>query len=103
MPVALKKLPPAVADIVSVAEWYDDQQDGLGDEFVQEVDAVILSLWENSLIHSVRFSDVRCARLKRFKPYGVYFYLWRDEIIVFAVFHASRHPRWLHERRRELR
>ena len=92
MPAAPRRLPPAVADIIAAAEWYDDQQPGLGDEFVTEVDVVIRSLAKAPLIHAVRFADVRCARLKRFKPYGVFYYLWQGEVIVFSVFHASRHP-----------
>jgi plasmid stabilization system protein ParE len=102
MPAAPRRLPPAIADIVAAAEWYDDQQSGLGDDFVEEVNAAICSLSQIPLAHSVRFADVRCVRLKRFKPYGIYYYLWRDEVIVFALFHASRHPRWLQSRRHRL-
>jgi len=102
MPAAPRRLPPAVADLVAAAEWYDDQQPGLGDEFVEEVNAAICSLPRNALAHSVRFADVRCIRLKRFKPYGIYYFLWREEVIVFAVFHASQHPRWLRSRRRKV-
>ncbi len=102
MTAAPRRLPPAVADIVAAAEWYDDQQPGLGDDFVEEVNAVISALPRNPLAHSIRFSDVRCVRLKRFKPYGIYYYLWHDEVIVFAVFHGRRHPRWLRERRPKL-
>jgi len=47
MPAEPRRLPPAVADITRAAEWYDDQQPGLGDEFVVEVDAVIKSLPKN--------------------------------------------------------
>lgn len=99
MPAAPKRLPSAVADIIAAAEWYDDQRAGLGDEFVTEVDAVIRSLAKNPGIHGVRFADVRCARLKRFKPYGVFFYLWQGEVIVFSVFHASRNPEVVQRRR----
>ncbi len=102
MTAAPGRLPPAVADIVAAAEWYDDQQPGLGDDFVKEVNAVISALPRNPLGHSVRFSDVRCVRLKRFKPCGIYYFLWHEEVIIFAVFHASRHPRWLQSRRRGL-
>ena len=102
MPAALRRLPPAVADIIRAAEWYDDQQPGLGDDFVAEVDAVIKSLPENPYAHAIRFADVRCARLKRFKKYGVFYFIWQDEVIVFSVFHGSRHPRRLRQRRREL-
>jgi plasmid stabilization system protein ParE len=99
MPAAPRRLPPAVADIIAAAEWYDDQRAGLGDEFVTEVDAVIRSLVRSPLIHAVRFADVRCARLKRFKPYGVFYYLWQGEVVVFGIFHASRHPRVARGRR----
>jgi len=98
MPAALRRLPPAVADIVA-AERYDEQQPGLGDDFVEEVNGVVVALALNPLGHSIRFADVRCARLGRFKPYGIYYYLWRDEVMIFAVFHASRHPGWLKSRR----
>jgi plasmid stabilization system protein ParE len=101
MPAAPRRLPPAVTDIINAAEWYDDQQPGLGDEFVSEVDAVIKSLPANPYLHGIRFADVRYARLKRFKNYGVYYFIWQDEVIVFSVFHGSLHPARLRERRRE--
>src|SRR5437867_4501393 len=75
---------------------------GLGDEFVAEVDAVIKSLADNPYLHAVRFADVRCARLKRFKRYGVYYFIWHDEVIVFSVFHGSQHPRRLRQRLRDV-
>ena len=102
MPAEPRRLPPAVADIISAAEWYDDQQPGLGDEFVAEVDAVIKSLPDNPYLHAFRFADVRCARLTRFKKYGVYYFIWRDEVIVFSVFHGSQHPRKLRQKWREI-
>ena len=102
MPAASRRLPPAVADILSAAEWYDDQQAGLGDDFVAEVDGVIKSLPENPCLYAIRFADVRCARLKRFKKYGVYYFIWQDEVIVFSVFHGSQHPRRLRQRIRDI-
>jgi plasmid stabilization system protein ParE len=102
MPAEPRRLPPAVADIIGVAEWYDDQQPGLGDEFVADVDAVIKSLPNNPYAYAIRFADVRCARLKRFKKYGVYYFIWHDEVIVFSVFHGNQHPRKLRERLRDV-
>ena len=101
MPADPRRLPPAVADITSAAEWYDDQQPGLGDEFVLEVDSVIKSLPKNPYAYAVRFGDVRCARLKRFEKYGVYYFIWQDEVIVFSVFHGSQHPRRLRKKLRD--
>jgi plasmid stabilization system protein ParE len=99
MPVEPRRLPLAVNDIVTAAEWYDDQEPGLGDEFVMEVDEVIMSLAENPHAHSIRFGDVRCARLKKFWRYGVYYFVWENEVIIFSVFHGSREPDLLRERR----
>jgi len=101
MPAAPRRLHQAVADIISAAEWYDDQQPGLGDEFVAEVDAVIKALPASPYAHAVRFADVRWVRLKRFKKYGVFYFVWQEEVIVFSVFHGSQHPRRLRERRRQ--
>jgi plasmid stabilization system protein ParE len=103
MPAALRRSPPAVADITRAAEWYDDQQPGLGDEFVSEVNAVIKSLADNPYLHAIRFADVRCARLKRFRKYGIYYFSWHDEVIVLSVFHGSQHPRRLWQKWREVR
>ena len=102
MPAALRRLPPAVADIIAAAEWYDDQRAGLGDEFVMEVDAVIRSLAKSPYIHAVRFTDVRCARLKRFRAYAVFYYIWQGEVIVFGVFHGRRDPQIIRGRRTRL-
>jgi plasmid stabilization system protein ParE len=102
VPAVVKKLPPAEADILAAAEWYDDQQPGLGEDLVREVNSVIRSLADSALTHRIRFADVRRAGLKRFKEYGIFYFVHGGAVIVFSVFHGKRHPRWLRERRRKL-
>jgi plasmid stabilization system protein ParE len=89
-------------DQLLAAVWYDEQQPGLGDEFLNEVESVVASLAKNALLFSVRFADVRCARLRRFHKYGVYYAIRGDEVRLLAIHHGARDPRWLHERRRLL-
>lgn len=101
MSVVVKKLLPAEADIIRVAEWHDDQQPGLGEDFIRSVDLVIDSLATDALLHRIRFADIRRAGVKRFWRHGVFYFVWQDEVIVLAVFHGSRHPKWLQERRQE--
>ena len=103
MRFVVKKLSPTDADALKAATWYDEQYPGLGDDFLEEFETAILLLADNALIYSVRFSDVRCIRLRRFTDYGVY-YLVRssNEVWVIAVHHGRRHPRWLRQRRRAL-
>ena len=99
MPAVLRRLPAAVADIIAAAEWYEDQVPGLGSEFVAEVDQVIRGIGKNPQLYGVRFADVRCARLKRFRQYGIFYYLWKEEVIIFSVFHASRSPKTIRDKR----
>ena len=103
MSAVLRKLPLAELDLIRAAEWYDDQRPGLGEEFVEEVDAAVRSLGRNPLQHGVVFADVRRVRLKRFRPYAVFYYQHQGEVIIFAIFHASRQPERLARRRARLR
>jgi plasmid stabilization system protein ParE len=102
MKFAVRKLNPAEADALKAAAWYDEQLPGLGDAFLDDLDATVAALGENPLIYSVRFADVRCIRLRRFGSYGVFYLIVGTEVRVLAVHHGARHPRWLRERRRKL-
>ena len=97
MSFVVKKIRSVDTDLVSAAEWYDRAQPGLGDAFLDEADIAITSLSENALLYSVRFDDVRCARLHRFHQYGVYYVIRENEVRVLAVHHGARDPEWLKE------
>lgn len=86
-------------DQLAAALWYDEQQPGLGDAFLDESDAIISTLADKALLYSVRFADVRCLRLRRFHKYGVYYVIRGDEVRLLAIHHGARDQRWLHERR----
>jgi plasmid stabilization system protein ParE len=96
MAFVVKKLPPAEEDALEAALWYDQREQGLGDDFLDAVDA----LAQDALIHRVRFADVRRAPVRRFKFYGVYYLIRDREVWVIAIQHGRRHPRRLQQRRR---
>ena len=102
MKFAVKKPKEVEADQLAAACWYDTQQPGLGDDFLDELEAVIASLADGALLYSVRFADVRCVRLKRFRRYGVYYVVREREVFVLAIHHGARDPRWRSERTRKL-
>jgi len=86
--------PDALADIEAAAVWYEEQQPGLGADFVRTVRRAINTLPANPLIHRVRDRrrNVRWLLTSRF-PYRIV-YRVRDELItVFAIIHAARHDR----------
>lgn len=102
MNYVVKILTPASNDALEAALWYDAQSDGLGDQFLEEVDIAARKLVSNPEIHRIRFEDVRRAPLHRFKFYGLYYLIREKEIWVISVFHGRRHPGWLRARRRRI-
>ena len=74
--------------------WYEAQRSGLGHEFLQSVDAAVSAIGKDpAIFRSVR-PGVRRAVLRRF-PYGVFFAIGDDRVIVLAVVHHRWSPtRW---------
>ena len=102
MNFAVKKPRVVEGDQLAAAGWYDRQQPGPGDDFLDEAEAVIASLSTRALFYAVRFEDVRCMRLKRFHLYGVYYVIRSDEVRLLAIHHGARDDHWLRERRKQL-
>jgi plasmid stabilization system protein ParE len=102
MKFVVKRPRPVEDDQLAAALWYDKQQPGLGDDFLDESESVIASLSATALLHSPKFDDVRCARLRRFHPYGVFYVIRGEEVHLLAIQHGARHPSLLHIRRQEL-
>jgi len=93
--------PEVEQDVTEAAAWYDEQQQGLGEEFRKEVIQVFDALAVNPLLHSRRHphKDIRWRYPDRY-PYRVIFEVIEDEklIVIAAVIHAARDDR--HWRRR---
>jgi len=102
MKFVIKRPRPVEEDVIAAAVWYDEQQPGLGDEFLDEVEVAVSSLVENAHLYSVRFEDVRCLRLRRFKRYGIYYVVRETEVHLLAIHHGARDSAWLHKRRQVL-
>jgi hypothetical protein len=51
MSFVVKRLRIAEDDAVEAAAWYDEREPGLGDDFLTEVDAAVLALAHDALIH----------------------------------------------------
>jgi plasmid stabilization system protein ParE len=102
MNFAVKKLPPAEEDAFAAAAWYDEREAGLGDDFLDEVEAAVRALSCDALVYRVRFGDVRRAPVRRFKFYGIYYCVQENEVWIIAIEHGRRHPRHLQKRRRDV-
>ena len=102
MSYVVRTTPRAETDLLEAARWYDRQLPGLGDAFLDCVTEIVLGLHQQPLIYAIHFSDARRAPVPRFKSYGLFYVVWNEEIIIFAVMHGKRHPRRIKERRKEL-
>lgn len=89
--------PEAETDITEAYEWYEEQAEGLGEEFLRAVDACFAAIQRIPTAYSPIHRQVRRALLRRF-PYGIFYIIEADRIIVLACFHARRNPKQLQER-----
>ena len=92
LPIRVK--PGAANDLAEAVAWYDAEQSGLGDEFLNAVDDTLRRVARHPLLYRECRPGVRLAALKRF-PYLVFFILDPEEIAVLAFLHSRRSPhRW---------
>lgn len=90
-------LKPAQLELDDAVAWYNEQASGLGVEFLDEVDRAM----RRSLAHPLSCLEIetglrRCL-LARF-PYGLVYGLDDDTIVVVAVAHLHREPRYWSDR-----
>jgi plasmid stabilization system protein ParE len=84
--------PEAEQDLADAAAWYEEQRQGLGHEFLDEVLTMLASIAETPLMYPNVHRNTRRAVIRRF-PFGVYFRVESAAIVVVAVMHGSRNPR----------
>jgi toxin ParE1/3/4 len=83
---------PAVRDVIDDAhDWYEQQQPGLGRDFLDEVQRVLGEITANPARYGFADADIREGPLTRF-PYAVYYRVLADRIRILAVYHLSRDP-----------
>ncbi len=86
--------PEVEDDLIEAETWYEQQEAGLGREFLRAARETIDGLSTNPLIYQVRSrrKQVRWAYPRQF-PYCVIFRVIRDTVVIYAVVHSARHDR----------
>ena len=84
-------LPAAIAEAKDAANWYDERREGLGEEFLADVQAVADCLRDHPARWPVLHGDVRCARMSRF-PYKLYYRVDSQAIVILRCRHTARRP-----------
>jgi hypothetical protein len=94
--VQVEILEQAEQDLAEGHAFYDSQQVGLGDYFLDSMFAEIDSLTIYAGIHRVVFGSHRL--LGRIFPYAVYYDVLGDKALVWAVVDCRRDPSWIMRR-----
>ncbi|HEX3989230.1 MAG TPA: type II toxin-antitoxin system RelE/ParE family toxin [Verrucomicrobiae bacterium] len=88
----------ALDEFIAAARYYNRQVPGLGDAFVDEVEAGIQTVMDDPKVWRVVEDDVRRYLIHRF-PYGLYYSIDGDIVVIWAVKHLHRDPDyWQHRR-----
>ncbi|MFN5852142.1 MAG: type II toxin-antitoxin system RelE/ParE family toxin [Pirellulaceae bacterium] len=86
-------------DLLSAAEWYDERNPILGDDFLVRVRGAIEDLTTDPKRRASIDFGIRYWPVQRF-PYVVFYDLFDSEILILGVMHTSQEPsKWLAQRK----
>jgi plasmid stabilization system protein ParE len=87
--------PDARDDLDDAYHWHEQQRQGLGEEFLAAVHTVLARVQENPELYGEVYREVRRGLTARF-PYGIFYRVQNERIVVIAVYHSGRDPEgWL--------
>ncbi len=81
--------PEAQQDIDEAYTWYEDRRPGLGEEFLDCVDACIQTICRMPELCAKVHENYRRALVRRF-PYTIFYEYADGKVIVYSIFHTSR-------------
>jgi toxin ParE1/3/4 len=87
----------AGADLLEARAWYDNIRSELGNRFAYAVDETIKVISENPRQFPIVHRGRRRAGVRRF-PYGIFFEVQEERIVIIACFHGKRNPRYWQSR-----
>ena len=83
--------PAAAADVEEAFSCYEQQRPGLGEEFLDAVDAALREILRYPLRQAVIFRDMRRLLLKRF-PYALFYRVYPAAIVVCRLYARAARP-----------
>ena|ERR1700761_6100272 len=91
MAYKLEIRPLAALEILEAFDWYELQREGLGIEFLSELETFYDSLLRNPHSYGYYNKSTRQGKIDRF-PYVVVFEIFDQSIFVFSVFMTKQNP-----------
>ncbi len=89
----IRFLSPAQEELDDAVDWYNKQSAGLGQGFLDEIDRCVRRIVTFPLSGAEIEPSIRRCLLARF-PYGITYGIDGQTIIVIAIAHLHREPRY---------
>jgi hypothetical protein len=89
--VSVKYLRAARNELRNAIKYYNGQKDGLGIEFLSEVQATVKRIKQMPNAWHPIDNEIRRCQTKRF-PYGVIYLLESKTLMIVAIAHLHREP-----------
>ena len=84
-------LDPAREEMIEAARYYEGEAQGLGNDFLDEIEHAVSMIQEYPLSGKVVRKGMRRRLVRRF-PFGIIYGVEADEIMIVAVMHLKRRP-----------
>jgi len=84
-------LPEAEEEMYEAARYYESQAQGLGIDYLSEVERAVVSITEFPETWPKFDGELRRRLVRRF-PFGILYYIESEEIVIAAVAHLKRRP-----------
>jgi hypothetical protein len=89
----IRFLKPAQFEVDDAFSWYDSQSRGLGTQFMDDFDRAVRRIAAYPFANAEIEDGLRRCLLSRF-PYGIIYGIDSEIVIVVAVAHLHREPRY---------
>ena len=83
--------PDAARELIRSVEYYEERSDGLGAEFLDEIESVISQILTYPDSGTLVTAEDKRILLRRF-PFGIIYVVSDDLLTVIAVMHIRRNP-----------
>ena len=89
-------LSTAELELKEAMEFYESEREGLGSEFLAEIEVAVSLIEAHPLAWTALSSRIRRCRVSRF-PFGLLYQVRTDGILIVSVIDLRRDPkRWEH-------
>jgi toxin ParE1/3/4 len=80
-------------DLFEAFTWYEEQKQGLGDEFLKSLDNAYQSIIQNPSTYRIIYKNkIRAFSVKRF-PFLILYLIDNHDINVISIFNTHRNPK----------